>query len=116
MLQFFHNPRCGKSRNGLALLQATAKNYELVSYLTTPPTEAELRSLLNKLNITPLALVRQKEKIWVENYKGKTLTDNEIIQAMLAHPILIERPIIATDKEAIIAREEDKINAFLSKI
>jgi len=113
MLQIFHNPRCGKSRNCLAQLTTMNQEFEIISYLTTPPTAEELKILLQKLSIPAIALVRQKEKIWIENYKGKTLTEAEIISILSTNPILIERPIIVSKDRAIIAREESKILDFL---
>ncbi|WP_366525136.1 hypothetical protein [Flavobacterium sp.] len=65
MIQIYHNPRCGKSRNALALLEASAKEYTIIKYLDNPPTVEELKSLLAKLNLKPIELIRQKEKIWI---------------------------------------------------
>ena len=113
MIQIYHNPRCGKSRNCLLLLEESNKEFEIINYLNTPPTVSELTSLLQKLNLTPIELVRQKEKIWIENYKGKTLTDDQIIQAMSENPILIERPIVVKDGQAIIGRDLDLVNPFI---
>lgn len=113
MIQIYHNPRCGKSRNCLALLDGSGQEYEVVKYLEHPPTAGELASLLRKLNKKPLELVRQKEKVWIENFKDKTLTDDEIIQAMVSNPILIERPILIKGDKAIIARELDKAATFI---
>lgn len=113
MLQIFHNNRCGKSRNCLALLESTGKKFEIVSYLTTPPTAEALKIILQKLNLSPIELIRQKEKIWIEKYKGQNFTNEELITIMVNHPILIERPILITDEKAIIAREENKVIDFL---
>lgn len=113
MIQIYHNPRCGKSRNCLALLDDSGQEYEIVKYLEQPPTYAELVSLLKKLNKKPLELVRQKEKIWVENFRDKALTDDEIINAMSENPILIERPIVIKGDKAIIGRELDKVASFI---
>lgn len=104
MVTIYHNPRCGKSREALALLQETEVPIEIVKYLENQPSASEIQELLDKLNIEPLALVRTKEKIWVSDYKSKSLTNQEIIQAMVAHPILIERPIVIKDSKAIIGR------------
>ena len=112
MIEVYHNPRCGKSRNCLAFLENTNQQYTIIKYLEDIPTQAELINLLKKLNLKPIELVRQKEKIWIENYKNLEMNDEAIIQAMIAHPILIERPIIIKGNEAIIAREMDKIEAF----
>ena len=113
MLQILHNPRCGKSRNCLLVLEESKVTFETINYLNTPPTAAELATLLQKLNLTPIELVRQKESIWTENFKGKTLSDNEIIQAMVENPILIERPIVVNGDKAIIGRDLEKVIPFI---
>ena len=83
MIQIYHNPRCGKSRNCVAYVEEAGKEYEIIKYLENPPTLNELAALLKKLNFKPLELVRQKEKIWIENFKNKEMTDEEIIKAMV---------------------------------
>lgn len=113
MIQVYHNPRCGKSRSCLAFLDEANQEYEIVPYLTGTPTFEELKSLIEKLNLKPIELVRVKEKIWIEEYKGKTLTDSQVIQAMVDNPILIERPIVIKDGKAIIGRDLDKVASFL---
>lgn len=113
MIQIYHNPRCGKSRNCLAFLDESDQEYEIIPYLTETPTFDELKELLEKLNLQPIELVRVKEKIWIENYKEKTMSDSQIIQAMVDNPILIERPIVIKDGKAIIGRDVDKVASFL---
>ncbi|MCD0471482.1 arsenate reductase (glutaredoxin) [Flavobacterium sp. JAS] len=113
MIQIYHNPRCGKSRNCLAFIEQTDQKYEIIPYLTETPTFNELKDLLEKLNLDPVQLVRIKEKIWIENYKGKELTNDQIIQAMIDNPILIERPIVIKDGKAIIGRDLDLVASFL---
>lgn len=113
MIQIYHNPRCGKSRNCLLFLEESNQEIEIINYLTNPPTTAELNTLLQKLNLTPIELVRQKEKIWIENFKGKTLTPNDIVQAMAENPILIERPIVVNRDRAIIGRDLDNVRPFI---
>lgn len=113
MIQIHHNPRCGKSRNCLALLADSGQKYEIIKYLEQPPSFDELVSLLKKLNKKPLELVRQKEKVWIENFKNKSMTDDEIIQAMVFNPILIERPLVTKGDKAIIGRELEKVSAFI---
>lgn len=113
MIQIYHNPRCGKSRNCLALLETTTNEIQIIKYMEYPPTEEDLILLLKKMQLSPLQLVRQKEKIWIENYKHKSLTDQEIIKVLILHPILIERPIIIKGDKAIVARDLDKITDFL---
>jgi len=113
MIQIYHNQRCGKSRSCLLFLQESNKEFEIINYLTTPPTAVELTELLKKLKFSPIQLVRQKEKIWIENYKGKTLTDEQIIEAMVENPILIERPIVVKENQAIIGRDLDNVEPFI---
>ncbi len=112
MIEVYHNPRCGKSRNCLAFLENVNQEYKIIKYLEEVPSKEQLISLLEKLNIKPIELIRQKEKIWIEQFKNQNLTDEAVIQAMIENPILIERPIIIKGNKAIIAREADKIEAF----
>lgn len=113
MIQIYHNPRCGKSRNCLAFIQDSEKEYEIINYLQETPSFEDLSALLKKLDLEPIQLVRQKEKIWIENYKDKQLSEQEIIQAMVSNPILIERPIVVIGNKAIIGREIDKVSDFI---
>lgn len=113
MIQIYHNQRCGKSRSCLLFLEQSNKEFEIINYLITPPTAAELKLLLKKLNFSPIELVRQKEKIWIENYKGKKLTDDQIILAMTENPILIERPIVVKGDQAIIGRDLNLVDPFI---
>ncbi len=109
MIQIYHNNRCSKSRCGLKILEDAGVDFEVVNYLNDVPSEVELRRILNLLGIPPLALVRQNEAIWKSDYKGKTLSDDAIITAMLEHPKLIERPIIIKDGKAVIGRPPETI-------
>ena len=113
MIQIYHNPRCGKSRNCLAFVTEKEQNIEIIKYLDTPPTKADIVKLLQKLNLKPIQLIRTKESIWIENYKNKTLTDDAIIQAMVEHPILIERPIVIKGDKAIIGRIPEEVAQFI---
>lgn len=113
MIEIYHNPRCGKSRNCLALLAEKETDITIIKYLETPPTEQEIKAVLQKLNFKPIQLVRVKESIWVENYKNKSLSDEAILQAIVAHPILIERPIVIKGDKAIIGRVPEQVIQFL---
>lgn len=115
MLQIFHNNRCGKSRNCLLQLTSSGQEFEIIPYLTTPPTVEELKNVLQKLGVSAHEIVREKEKIWIENFKGKTFDEEEIIHILVANPILIERPILISETKAIIAREDAKIHDFLKQ-
>ena len=113
MLKIYHNPRCRKSREGLELLEKSGKEFEIIKYLETVPTKQELRDLINCLAITPEKLIRKNEAIWKENYKGKSLSDEEIIDAMISSPKLIERPIVVNGSKAAIGRPIENIAAIL---
>ena len=113
MITIYHNPRCGKSRDCLAFLETSDKKFEIIKYLETPLSINELKEIIRKLNINPIELIRKNETIWKENFKGKVLTDSEIIQAMVDYPILMERPIVVYNDKAIIARPLDKINEII---
>lgn len=113
MITIYHNNRCTKSRCALAELEKSGKDFEVVYYLETPPNKSELKEIIQKLSIKPSELIRKGEKVFTENYKGKILTDEEWIDAMVAHPILIERPIIISGDQAVIARPTEKIKEIL---
>lgn len=113
MITIYHNNRCTKSRCALAELENSGKAFEVVYYLETPPNKSELKEIIRKLGIKPLELIRKGEKVFAEIYKGKTLNDEEWVDAMVAHPILIERPIIISGDQAVIARPTEKIKEIL---
>ena len=109
----YHNPRCSKSREGLAILKEANQDFEIIEYLKNPPTQDELSSIIEKLKIKPIELVRKTEAIWKENFKGKELTDEQIIKAMVENPKLIERPIVVIDNKAILGRPPELIKSIL---
>lgn len=105
----YHNPRCGKSRESLAFLKELDFNPEIKEYLKTPPTFDEMTDLIQKLDIQPIALIRQKEKLFAEKFKELRLTDADWIRVMVENPILIERPIIINQGKAVIGRPKENI-------
>lgn len=109
MITIYHNPRCSKSRQGLQLLEETGKKFEVVNYLDTVPTEKELANIISFLGINPMELIRKNEAIWKEHYKGKNLSDKDLIKAMVKYPKLIERPIVVNGNKAVIGRPTEKI-------
>lgn len=113
MIQVYHNNRCGKSREAVKQLEESGKEFQIIKYLENPPTFDELNVLLQKLNYKPLELVRKKESLWIEKFKGKNLTDDEIVKALSENPILIERPIVILEDKAIVARPVEKLNDFI---
>jgi len=113
MITIYHNPRCGKSRTCVMHFDALNVPYTVVRYLEHPLTEAELKKVLNLLAIRPIDLVRTKEKIWIEQFQNKIMSDDAIIQAMVLYPILIERPIVINNDKAVIARPLERIQEIL---
>ncbi len=110
-MKIYHNNRCSKSRQCLALM--AKEGVEIIDYISHPLSEDQLTSLILKLGITPIELVRKGEAIWKELYKGKVLSDAEITAAMAAHPKLIERPIVETKEKALICRPPELVLTFL---
>jgi len=113
MLKIYHNARCKKSREGLEILKNSNKEFEIKEYLKEPLNENQLGHLIRKLKITPIQLVRKNEKVWKEEYKDRDLSDKEIITAMVKNPKLIERPIVETEKEAVVGRPPSEIEKLL---
>lgn len=113
MIKIYHNNRCSKSREGLCLLESLNQPIEVINYLENPPTIEDIKLLIEQLGIKPLELVRVKENIWIENFKGKNLSNDEIIKALHENPKLIERPIVINKGKAVIARPTEKINEIL---
>lgn len=115
MIKIYHNSRCRKSREGLAFLENSGKKFEVVNYLEDIPTKDELKNIINCLDIKPINLVRKSEAIWKEKFKNMPLSDEEIIEAMIAYPKLIERPIIINGKSAVIGRPVTNIESIINK-
>lgn len=112
-ITIYHNPRCSKSRQALSLIESKGFNPKIVEYLKTPLSASELSQIIQDLGIRPIDLVRKNESIWKENYKGKTLTDAELVDAMINNPKLIERPIAASDKGTVIGRPPENVLSVL---
>ncbi len=113
MIKIYHNPKCRKSREGLTLMENSGKEFEVIKYLETPVIESELRDVIEKLGISPIDLVRKNEAIWKSDYKGRSLSDAEIIKAMIENPKLIERPIVINGKKAVVGRPPENIQTII---
>jgi arsenate reductase len=109
MIKIYHNNRCSKSRCGIEILENSGKEFEVVKYLENTLTKSELKNIIKLLNIDPIDLVRKNEKIWKSDYKGKDLTKQQIIDAMVMHQKLIERPIVINGNKATIGRPPETI-------
>lgn len=111
--KIYHNPRCSKSRDSLNLLKEKELDFELIEYLKTPPNQNEIKALLNLLDIEAKELIRRSEAIYKELYKGKELSEEEWIDAMVTYPKLIERPIVVHGNSAVIGRPIQQVKDLL---
>lgn len=108
-MKIYHNPKCSKSRQTLEIIKGETLAFEIIEYLKNPISAEEITVLLSQLNIKPIELVRTQETIWKKNYKGKELTEREIINAMTENPKLIERPIVVKNNKAVIGRPPENV-------
>lgn len=112
-MKIYHNPRCRKSRETLQLIQDAGVEPEVVEYLKDVPSKADLKELVGMLGIKPYDLLRRGEKDFKENFKGKDLSDDEWIAAMVKYPKLIERPIVVKQKKAVLGRPPENVKELL---
>ncbi len=109
-LRIYHNPRCSKSRQTLTLLQENGHTPEVIEYLKSPPTADELRDVLQMLGMSPRDLMRKGEAVYKEqNLSDEALSDAQLIDAMVANPILIERPVVVSADKAAIGRPPESV-------
>ncbi|HCD05146.1 MULTISPECIES: arsenate reductase (glutaredoxin) [unclassified Methylophaga] len=108
--RIYHNPRCSKSRETLALLESQQQDIEIVEYLKSPPSVDELTAILRQLKLRPRQLLRSKESLYKElQLDNADLSDEDLITAMCANPKLIERPIVIKNNQAIIGRPPEAV-------
>ena len=108
-MKIYHNPKCSKSRQTLAIIEEKTSKFEIVEYLQNPLKFNDYELLLIKLNLKPINIVRKNEQIWKDNYKGKEMGDDDIITALVDNPKLMERPIVTTTTKAIIGRPPENV-------
>lgn len=114
-VQIYHNPQCGTSRNTLAMIVASGETPEVIEYLKTPPSRDRLVELIRRMEISPRALLRQKGTPYVElGLDDTNLSDEQLIDAMVKHPILINRPIVVTDKGVRLCRPSELVLDLLA--
>lgn len=114
MATIYHNPRCSKSRQALALLQEKGVEPDIILYLANPPDSKTLLSLLEKLGMSPRALLRKGEEPYRSlGLDNEAITDDQLIEAMCQHPCLIERPIVVHGNRAILGRPPEKVLELL---
>ena len=115
-IQIYHNPRCSKSRAGLNFLREAGLEPEIIRYLDTPPDAQTLSDLLRKLNLSARDILRKREPAYKALDLGnESLDEKALIDAMVAHPKLIERPIVVKGDRAVLARPAEKIAELLRK-
>jgi arsenate reductase len=112
-ITIYHNPRCSKSRAACELIAAHGIEAEVIDYLATPPSREELLVLLDKLGMEAEDIVRRSEAVFKESYAGREMSDEQWLDALIAHPILIERPIVVRGDKAVIGRPTEKVIALL---
>ena len=112
--RIFHNPLCGTSRKTLDILREEGADPEVIEYLKNPPTRQELQRLYQRAGITPREGLRAKEPLAEElGLTGEGVSDDRILDAMMQHPILINRPLVETEKGVVLARPQDKVRDIL---
>ena len=114
-MKIYHNNRCGKSRDSYNLLKERGLEFETIEYLKTPLNKEELAELLKKLNMPAKDLIRKGEADYKNNFKGKELSEEEWIEAMVQYPKLIERPIVVKGDKAVVGRPIDKVIELLGE-
>ena len=105
----YHNPRCSKSRKTLALLQENGVEPTVIEYLKESPDKTTLKMLIEKLGVTPGEIVRKGEEVFKQNFSGKTLSDDQWLEALAKYPILIERPIVVKGERAVLGRPPENV-------
>ena len=113
-IKIFHNNRCSKSRQALAIANQLSNDVEVIDYMNHGVLKSDLVQVLKNLNMSPQELLRKNEADYKLHVKGKSLNDDEVIELMLAYPKLIERPIVICEGQAIVARPPEMINGFLA--
>ena len=112
--RIFHNPACGTSRKTLEILHESGAKVTVVEYLKTPPSRDELKRLYARAGMRPRDGLRAKEPLATElGLTGERVSDDVILDAMVAHPILIDRPLVETDKGVKLCRPQDEVRALL---
>lgn len=115
-ITIFHNPACGTSRNTLALIRGSGAEPRVVEYLKTPPSRQELESLIRRMGVPVRAVLREKGTPYAEMGLGNPdLTEGELLDAMVAHPILINRPIVVTPLGVKLCRPSETVLEILPR-
>ena len=113
MITIYHNPRCSKSREVLEIIKNSGQEHKIREYLVEHVSKKELEDLLAKLHMAPIELVRTEEKDWKENYQDRDLSDDELLELLVAQPRLIERTFVVSDDKAVLARPPVRVHELL---
>lgn len=114
MIQFYHNPRCRKSRETLQLIHSKGIEPEIVEYLDQVPTRGEIKNILDKLGLKAEDLVRKNEALYKNKFKNQEFTEDEWVRILSDNPRLIERPILINDDRAALGRPPENVLSILS--
>jgi len=109
MIVIYHNPMCSKSKESLEILETKKAEHTVIKYMDETLSVEKLGKIIKLLKIRPIELVRQGERLWIENFMGLDFNDEELIEVMAKYPILIERPIVINRDKAVIGRPPSKI-------
>jgi arsenate reductase len=114
-ITIYHNPSCGTSRNALAMIRASGEQPEIIEYLKTPPSRERLKELISAAGLTVRQAIREKGTPYLElGLDDPSLSDDDLLDAMVAHPILINRPFVVTDKGVRLARPSELVLEILA--
>tara|TARA_B100000945_G_C20007864_1_gene424046 strand:+ start:232 stop:576 length:345 start_codon:yes stop_codon:yes gene_type:complete len=114
-MKIYHNPRCRKSRETLSIIQSNNCQVTIIEYLKNPLNKSELKNIIRMLNISAFDLIRKEDTLFKKNYKNQKLTEEESLELLCLHPILIQRPIVVKDNEAILGRPPINVLDLLNK-
>ncbi len=103
-MKIYHNPKCSKSREALNLIKKNTSKFEIVEYLKVPLIFDEIKLIMDKINLKPIEIIRKNENDWKEDYANREMNENDIINAIVKNPKLLKRPIIISNKGAVIGR------------
>lgn len=113
MITIYHNPRCKKSRECNVFLNTLGEKITIINYFENPFDKPSLKALIDLLEISPIELVRTNEAIWKNEFKGKKMSSDDVINAMIDYPKLIQRPIVVHNDKAVIARPLERVQSIL---
>lgn len=116
MVKIYHNPKCGTSRKTLAIIQESGVEPEVIEYLKTPPSRAELEALIADMGATPRDVLRERGTPYEElGLNDESLSDDDILDAMMAHPILIQRPVVVGPGGTRLCRPSETVHEVLAE-